>query len=222
MADLHDRFSGILGYLAEQLPSEPVYEWILQEMARRGLPEYQVSAEQGRCLHLLARLLGARSILEIGALGGYSTVWMARALPEDGRLITLEVNPAHAALAEEACRRAGVGDRVELRVGPALESLDALDGRSLFDLVFIDADKGNNRAYFDWAREHVRSGGLVVVDNVLANGRVVDAQGTSSYGGIVRSFNEHVFGGSAECCAVLPFYRADRDELDGMLIYRRP
>jgi len=222
MADLRERFAGVLDYVQMALPADPVFGWILDEMARRGLPAYQISEEQGRFLALLVRLSGARAVLEIGALGGYSTVWLARALPADGRLTTLEREPAHAALANEACRRAGVADRVTLRLGPALESLAALDGQTAFDLVFIDADKGNNRAYLDWARGHVRAGGLIVVDNVLASGQVADLGGVTPYGRLMREFDAYAFAGCPECCTVVPFYRPERDELDGMLVYRQP
>ncbi len=222
MSDLENRFAGVLGYLAEQLPDDPVFGWILAEMDRRGLPAYQVSAEQGRFLQLLVRLSGARAVLEIGALGGYSTVWLARGLSEGGRLTTLEVDPRHAALAAEACQRARVADRVQVRLGAALDTLAALDGQARYDLVFVDADKGNNRAYLDWARQHVPSGGLIVVDNVLASGHVADPSGTSPYGRMVREFNAYAFADCPDCCTVLPFYRVDRDELDGMLVYRQP
>lgn len=221
MDALHRRFSGVLHYLATALPNGPVYDWIVSRIREEGLPEIQISAEQGHLLSLLVRLMGARNVLEIGTLAGYSTVWLARALPPGGRVITLEANARHAEVARATFERAGVSDRVELRLGPALEALARLDGRVRFDLVFIDADKANNRAYFDWARRHVRGGGLIVVDNVLAGGRVGAAE-SSAYGQAVQGFNEYVFGECAECSAVIPFYRADRSALDGMLLFLVP
>lgn len=142
-----------------------------------GLPSIQVSPPQGKLLQLLVRLLGARKVLEFGALGGYSAILMARGLPADGRLITLEANPRYAEVARQSIERAGVGSRVEVRVGPALEALPALEKEDAgpFDLVFIDADKVNTPEYFAWALDHTRSGGLIVADNVVRKGTLADA-----------------------------------------------
>lgn len=142
-----------------------------------GLPSIQVSPPQGKLLQLLVRLLGAKKILEFGTLGGYSAILMARALPEDGRLTTLEAKPEYAEVARRSIERAGVGDRVEIRVGPALESLPDLakEGAGPFDLVFIDADKVNTPNYFAWALERIRPGGLIVADNVVRKGTLADA-----------------------------------------------
>ncbi len=140
-----------------------------------GLPSIQVSPPQGKLLQLLVRLLGARKILEFGTLGGYSSILMAWALPEDGRLITLEAKPEYAEVARRSIERAGVADRVEVRVGPALEALPGLEEAGPFDLVFIDADKVNTPNYFAWALDHTRSGGLIVADNVVRGGTLGDA-----------------------------------------------
>jgi predicted O-methyltransferase YrrM len=142
-----------------------------------GLPSIQVSPPQGKLLQLLVRLLGAKKILEFGTLGGYSAILMARALPEDGSLITLEAKPEYAEVARQSIERAGVADRVEIRVGPALESLPALeeDGADPFDLVFIDADKVNTPNYCAWALDRTRPGGLIVADNVVRRGTLADA-----------------------------------------------
>jgi len=142
-----------------------------------GLPSIQVSPPQGKLLQLLVRLLGAKKILEFGTLGGYSAILMARALPEDGSLITLEAKPEYAEVARQSIERAGVADRVEIRVGPALESLPVLeeDGAGPFDLVFIDADKVNTPNYFAWALDRTRPGGLIVADNVVRRGTLADA-----------------------------------------------
>ncbi len=142
-----------------------------------GLPSIQVSPPQGKLLQLLVRLLGAKRILEFGTLGGYSAILMARALPEDGRLITLEAKPEYAEVARRSIERAGVADRVEVRVGPALEALPGLEeeGAGPFDLVFIDADKVNTPNYFAWALDRTRPGGLIIADNVVRKGTLADA-----------------------------------------------
>jgi predicted O-methyltransferase YrrM len=141
-----------------------------------GLPSIQVSPPQGKLLQLLVRLVGARRILEFGTLGGYSAILMARALPEGGRLISLEANPDYAEVARQSIEAAGVGEKVEVRVGPALEALPALEeeGAGPFDLVFIDADKVNTPNYFAWALDRTRSGGLIVADNVVRDGTLAD------------------------------------------------
>ncbi len=142
-----------------------------------GLPAIQVSPPQGRLLQLLARLQGAATILEFGTLGGYSSILLARALPPGGRLITLEAKPEFAAVARASIERAGLAERVEIRVGPALEALPVLaeEGAGPFDLVFIDADKVNTPNYFAWALDHTRPGSLIVADNVVRDGSLADA-----------------------------------------------
>lgn len=157
-----------------------------------GLPSIAVAPNQGKLLHLLARMLHARSILEIGTLGGYSTIWLARALAPGGRLVTLELDPTHAAVATDNIARAGLRDVVEVRVGPAIDTLRQLerDGHAPFDLVFIDADKTSIPEYFQWALALSRVGTLIVVDNVIRGGEVVNADsGDASVRG-VRRFNE--------------------------------
>jgi predicted O-methyltransferase YrrM len=146
-----------------------------------GLPAISVSPSQGKLLSLLARSIGARRILEVGTLGGYSTIWLARALPETGRMISLELEPRHAEVARANVARAGLADRVEIRLGPALSSLEALGaaGEPPFDLVFIDADKPSNADYFGWAMRLTHPGSLIVVDNVVRGGRVADAADAS-------------------------------------------
>jgi predicted O-methyltransferase YrrM len=142
-----------------------------------GLPAIQVSPPQGKLLQLLVRLLGARKVLEFGTLGGYSAILMARALHQDGRLITLEARPEYAEVARRSIERAGIADRVEVRIGPALEALPGLEqeGAGPFDLVFIDADKVNTPNYFAWALDRTRPGGLIVADNVVRKGTLADA-----------------------------------------------
>lgn len=148
----------------------------VEAAAAAGMRPIQVSAAQGRLLTILARLVGARTILEFGTLGGYSTILLARGLEPGGRLYTLEVDPKHAEVARGSIERAGFGDVVDLRVGPALESLPGLeaDGAGPFDLVFVDADKPNTPNYVAWALERTRPGGLIVADNVVRDGRLAD------------------------------------------------
>jgi predicted O-methyltransferase YrrM len=147
--------------------------------AAAGMPAIAVSAPQGKLLHLLARLAAARRILELGTLGGYSTIWMARALPADGRLISLEADPRHAEVARADLAAAGVDGLVEVRVGPALETLPKLaeEGVGPFDLIFVDADKANIPEYFDWSVRLSRPGTAIIVDNVVRNGAILDDSG---------------------------------------------
>ncbi|MCX4969299.1 O-methyltransferase [Streptomyces sp. NBC_00654] len=159
-----------------------------------GLPEIQVAPNQGKLLNMMARLQGARTILEIGTLGGYSTIWLARALPEGGRLVTLEADPAYAEVARANIARAGLADVVEVRVGPALETLPVLaaEGYGPFDVVFIDADKPSNPDYLAWSVELTRPGSLIIADNVVRDGEVVDAESTDPKVQGVRRFTELV------------------------------
>jgi predicted O-methyltransferase YrrM len=158
------------------VPSDPALDDAVEAVRAAGMPMIGVAPNQGKMLQLLARLHGARRILEIGTLGGYSTIWLARALPPGGRLITLEVAPKHAEVARANLKRAGVGDIVDVRLGPALETLPLLakEGAGPFDMIFIDADKPNNADYFGWALELSRPGTLIVVDNVVRGGTVID------------------------------------------------
>jgi predicted O-methyltransferase YrrM len=173
-------------------PADPVLEAALAAQAAAGLPPINVAPNQGRLLQIVARAMGARAILEIGTLGGYSTIWLARALPTGGRLITLEADPKHAEVARANIARAGLGAVVEVRVGPALETLPALAGGEAapFDLVFIDADKPNTAAYFAWALRLTRPGGLIITDNVVRNGAVADAANADPNVQGVRRFLE--------------------------------
>ncbi|HZO06663.1 MAG TPA: O-methyltransferase [Solirubrobacterales bacterium] len=164
----------------------------LADATAAGLPEIAVTPPQGRLLTLLARSVGARTILEFGTLGGYSTIHLARALPDDGRLISLEAKPEFAEVARASIERAGLGDKVEIRVGPALESLPALDeeGVGPFDFTFIDADKVNTPHYFAWALENSRPGSLILADNVVRGGTLADAEDPDPATKAQRSFHE--------------------------------
>ena len=162
---------------AHLLGRDEALEAALAANAASGLPAIDVSAAQGKMLHLFARMAGAKQILEVGTLGGYSTIWLARALPEDGRLVTLELEPHHAEVARDNIARAGLAERVDVRTGPATEMLDAMiaAGEGPFDLIFIDADKPNNVAYLRAAIALGRPGTAIVVDNVVRDGGVLDA-----------------------------------------------
>jgi predicted O-methyltransferase YrrM len=173
---MSDDWRSVDAWLAERLlPPDPALAAALDANAAAGLPDIAVSALQGRMLQLLARMANARRILEIGTLGGYSTIWLARALPEGGRLVTLEREPKHATVARENLARAGLADRVDLRLGAALDLLPGLAGDPPFDFVFIDADKGNNAEYLGWALRLSRPGTAIVCDNVIRGGRLLDA-----------------------------------------------
>lgn len=173
------------------VPADAALEGALRGAVEGGLPEIQVSPGQGKLLSLLARLCGARRILELGTLGGYSTIWLARALPADGRLITLEYSPEHAAVARASLERAGLGAQVEVIVGAALETLPQLEarGEGPFDMVFIDADKMNYPAYLEWSLRLTRPGSLIVADNVVRGGAVLDPQPDDLSAIGARAFN---------------------------------
>jgi predicted O-methyltransferase YrrM len=165
-------------YLTDLLVrSDPVLDAALAANSAADLPRRDVSPLQGKLLHLLARLSRARTILEIGTLGGYSTIWLARALPNDGRLISLEADPRHAAVARENIALAGLAHCVDVRIGMALDTLPKIEAEGLgpFDLIFIDADMPNNPDYLVWALRLSRPGSLIVVDNVVRTGAIVDA-----------------------------------------------
>jgi predicted O-methyltransferase YrrM len=172
-----ETWTAVDAYLADLLGAEdPV---LLEAIARsedEGLPAIQVSALQGKLLSLLARMVGARRILEVGTLGGYSTIWLARALRDDGRLISLEIDPHHAAVARANLDRAGVAERVEVRVGRAAESLRLLvaENAGPFDLIFLDADKPSNAEYLELALRLSRTGTVIIGDNVVRNGGILD------------------------------------------------
>ncbi|NEB19107.1 O-methyltransferase [Streptomyces coelicoflavus] len=167
-------------FISHLAPDDDALAAARGESDAAGLPPVNVAANQGKLLQLLAQIQGARTILEIGTLGGYSTIWLARALPSDGRLVTLEYSARHAEVATRNIARAGLDALVDVRVGPALESLPKLadENPPPFDLVFIDADKGNNPHYLEWALRLTSTGSLIVVDNVVRGGRVADAGDT--------------------------------------------
>ena len=163
-------------YIVDALfEADPALDAVLTANREQGLPAIDVSPAQGKLLSLLVRIGSAKKVLEIGTLGGYSTIWMARGLPADGKVVTLELDPHHAKVARSNFERAGVSDKVDLRLGPALQSLAALVSESAgpFDLIFIDADKPNNPNYLSWAMRLARSGTVIVCDNVIRDGAIV-------------------------------------------------
>jgi predicted O-methyltransferase YrrM len=188
-----DQWTEVDQYFSNSLlPNDPILESALEASVTAGLPAISVSPNQGKLLQMLAQIVGARSILEIGTLGGYSTIWMARGLRAGGHLITLEVDPKHADVARANISRAGLQDVVELRIGNAVEILPQLSAerRGPFDLVFIDADKPNIPVYFEWALRLSRPGTLIIVDNVVRSGGVIDADSTDPSVQGVRRFVE--------------------------------
>ncbi len=178
------------------VPSDGVLDAVLEESAAAGLPDIQLAPNQAALLQMLARLQGAGRVLEIGTLGGYSGIWLARALPEDGRLVTVEANPHHAEVARRNFERADVLHKVDLREGPAADVLPiiAREGGGPFDLVFIDADKRNIPLYFDWALRLTRPGSLIIVDNVVRRGEVAVARSPNEDVQGVRRFIESLKG----------------------------
>lgn len=176
---MNEMWNQVDSYLEENLRiGDETLDQAVQAGIEGGLPQIQVSATQGKFLHLLARAIGAKRILEIGTLAGYSGIWLARSLPADGKLVTIEVDSHHAEVARANFERAGLADRVDLRVGPALDVLPQIadEKPEPFDLSFIDADKANNRAYAEWAVRLSRPGALVIVDNVVRGGSIVEAE----------------------------------------------
>ena len=183
-----DTWTTVDRYIADQfIPHDAALDAALKDSDAAGLPTIAGSMAQGKWLHLLARAIGARRILEIGTLGGFSGIWMARALPSDGRLVTLEISPKHADVARKNFARAGVADRAEVKVGPALETLPTLSGP--FDLIFIDADKPGYADYFPLAVKLSRPGTLIVADNVVRKGAVADAASTDDMVKGIQRFN---------------------------------
>ena len=182
-------------YLCDQLvPKDPILEQALASSLAAGLPEHNVAPNQGKLLALLVEFVAARRVLEIGTLGGYSTIWLGRALPSDGTLDTLESNPTHAAVARENIARARLDDRVEVHEGAATESLAAFAASDVapYDLVFIDADKPSNPSYLKGALALSRPGTMIVVDNVIRQGKVADATSKDPNVIGVRRMNEMI------------------------------
>jgi len=190
-----ETWSAVDEYVTSLLaPPDEALDAALRAGEAAGLPQIQVSPPQGKLLYLLAKTIGASSILEFGTLAGYSTIWLGRALPADGRLITLEANPAYAEVATASITAAGLAGAVEVRVGPALDQLPQLeaDGVGPFDLTFIDADKVHTPDYFAWALDHSRPGSLIVADNVVRDGHLADLNDDEPAIAAQRRFHEQL------------------------------
>jgi predicted O-methyltransferase YrrM len=191
----HELWTAVDDYINSTLiPSDPVLEATVRTSAEAGLPHIQVTPSQGKLLHLLARSIAARNILEIGALGGYSGIWLARALPPGGRLVTLEASAKHAEVARANFALAGLDGSIELRLAPALQTLPQLvqERRGPFDLIFIDADKARMADYFDWVLKLSRPGSIMIADNVIRHGGVIESASTDEDIQGVRRFNLRV------------------------------
>ncbi len=174
-----DRWRAVDAYIEElYTANDTVAARVLENQRNAGLPNIAVSPAQGKLLEVLARAAGAKRVVEFGTLGGYSALWFARALPAGGRVVSFELESHHADVARGSLEEAGVGDKVEIRVGPASDNLHTLDADEPFDVVFIDADKPNNVHYYEAAMEHVHPGSLVIVDNVVRSGALVEADST--------------------------------------------
>jgi predicted O-methyltransferase YrrM len=187
-----EKWTAVDRYLADLfIPLDPLMDAALEASNAAGLPPIQVAPNQGKLLQLLAQIQGARNILEIGTLGGYSTIWLARSLPPDGRVVTLEFDPQHAAVARANIANAGFAKLVELRFGRALDTLPqiAAEKRGPFDFIFIDADKENYAEYFTWALKLSRPGTVIVADNVVRNGAVIDVDHSDPLVQGIRRFN---------------------------------
>jgi predicted O-methyltransferase YrrM len=190
-----EQWAAVDRYLSDLfVPSDPALDAALASSAAAGLPAINVAPNQGKMLMLLAMIRGARSILEIGTLGGYSTIWLARALPTGGRLITLESDPKHADVARSNIERAGLAGVIELRVGQALDTLPQLaeEGRGPFDFIFIDADKPGYPDYLTWAFRLSRPGSVIFADNIIRDGAVIDPDSDDPRVQGVRRFNERL------------------------------
>lgn len=187
------RWTAVDDYVASLLaPHDEVLEAALKASVEAGLPEIQVSPPQGKLLQMLVRAIGARTLLEFGTLGGYSAIWLARALPADGRLITLEAEPAYAEVARRNIAAAGLDEVVDIRVGPALESLPGLAAElpGPLDFTFIDADKANTPAYFEWSVDRTRPGGMIVADNVVRDGTLAGSDSADAKVAAQRHLHE--------------------------------
>ncbi|HET6437178.1 MAG TPA: O-methyltransferase [Anaeromyxobacter sp.] len=199
------------------VPKDPALEQGLADAAAAGLPDIAVSANEGKLIHLLARLVRPRRILEIGTLGGYSTAWLARALEPHGRLVTLEIDGQHAEVARRNLARAGLDDRVEVRVGPAQQALRTMiaSAERPYDVVFIDADKDAYPGYLELSLQLARPGSLILADNVVRDGAVLAEDPADAYGAGVRAFNAALAAHPRLDSIIVPIYR---ERLDGLSI----
>jgi len=212
-------FSSVDNYISNLLLApDPVLTGTEAAIEAAGIPSISVSPNQGKFLHILARLCQAKKILEVGTLGGYSTIWMARALPENGKLITLEIDPTHAAVAQKNIEKAGLEHIVDIRIGKAIDLLPELqaNGAGPFDMIFIDADKPPYAEYFQWAIKLSRPGTLIVTDNVIREGKVLDPDNNDPMVAGARRFNQALADSDAVTATIIQ--TVGSKEHDGMAI----
>jgi len=215
----NDIFSSVDDYIAGLLnPADEALAKTEASIENENIPPISVSPNQGKFLHVLAKLCQAKKILEIGTLGGYSTIWMARALPKDGRLITLELDQHHATVAARNINNAGLGNIVDIRVGKALDLLPAIEAENAgpFDMIFIDADKPPYTEYFQWALKLSRPGTLIVADNVIRDGKVLDPENTDPMVKGAQRFNQALSANTAVTATIIQTVGAK--EHDGMAL----
>jgi len=215
----NDIFSSVDDYIAGLLnPADEALTKTEASIENENIPPISVSPNQGKFLHVLAKLCQAKKILEIGTLGGYSTIWMARALPKDGRLITLELDQHHATVAARNINNAGLGNIVDIRVGKALDLLPAIEAENAgpFDMIFIDADKPPYTEYFQWALKLSRPGTLIVADNVIRDGKVLDPENTDPMVKGAQRFNQALSANTAVTATIIQTVGAK--EHDGMAL----
>lgn len=204
---MQELWTAVDRYFAERLaPEDEALSQILQKNHETGLPSIDVPAVLGKFLELMVRVCGARRVLEIGTLGAYSTIWMARALPSDGRVVTLEIDPHHAEIARANLQQAGVLDRVDVRIGPAHETLHNLhrDGAAPFDVIFLDADKKSLPDYLDWSLKLSHPGTVIIADNVVRDGKVIDSDSTDPDIQGVRRMTEMMAADPRLCATAFP------------------
>ncbi len=202
-------------------PQDEALEMALQDMSRQGLPSINVSANEGKLLYMLAKISGARKVLEIGTLGGYSTIWLARALPEGSRVLSLEYSAKHAEVARHNIARAGLADRVEVRVGAGLDLLPqiAANNEGPFDLFFIDADKENYPGYLEWALKLSHPGSLILSDNLIRNGSVINPDPNNSTSVAIAKYNHELATNPRLESLIVPITRENTDGL-GITVVR--
>ncbi len=201
----------------EQLfnPADPILVETLKELERAGLPPINVSANEGKLLYLLASMSGAKKILEVGTLAGYSAIWLGRALPADGKLVTLEIDPKHAEVSRRNFERAGLAAKIEVRVGPGQETLAKMveAGEGPFDLFFIDADKDGYPAYLEYALKLARPGSIILADNLIRNGKVMEVNSSDIYVQAIQNFNRTIATHPRLESLILPIVRNNFDGL---------
>lgn len=203
---MNDLFGQVDEYIRDLVGQEDdALKATAHSVEEHGIPPIAVSVNQGKFLHVMALAVGAKKILEIGTLAGYSTIWMARALPADGKLVTLEFDPKHAEVAKKNFVRAGVADRVEVRVGKAIDTLPQLvsEGAGPFDMIFIDADKPPYKEYYEWSLKLSRPGTLIIADNVIREGKVLDPNHDDDMVQGVRRFNQAMANNAATVSTIV-------------------